>query len=364
MTSTATVLIVDDEAGLRSSLADALTHQGYRVVTADSGETALECIAAQEFDLALIDLRMHGIGGIEVLTALREQSPNTVAIVLTAHGSMETAVEALRQGAHDYLFKPCPLDKIQESVRAGLLKRQQEIEKQTRVKLASDVSHELRNPISTIGLRLQMLQFSPPEKQRHHLDILRQETAHMGNLVEDILTLSRLEAGPGEAELALEDLNAVVEQVVAAQRARAEVAGLELIFEPGADLPSVRIVRDQLVRVAHNLVANAINYTPAGHVRVSTHLAAERGQVCLRVQDTGIGIEPGELPRLFKRFYRSPRAVKSGVSGTGLGLTIAKEIVDLHGGEIEVESQVGEGSTFRVWLPLVSFWCKTIDCVE
>jgi signal transduction histidine kinase len=127
---------------------------------------------------------------------------------------------------------------------------------------------------------------------------------------------------------------------------------LALIFEPGADLPSVCIARDQLVRVAQNLVANAINYTPAGHVRVSTHLAEERGQVCLRVQDTGIGIEPEELPRLFERFYRSPRAVESGVAGTGLGLAIVKEIVDLHGGEIEVESRVGEGSTFRVWLPL------------
>lgn len=352
MTSSATVLIVDDEAGLRSSLADALTYQGYRVVTADSGETALECIAAQEFDLALIDLRMQGVGGMEVLTALREQSPNTIAIVLTAYGSMETAVEALRQGAHDYLFKPCPLDKIQESVRAGLLKRQQEIEKQTRVKFASDVSHELRNPITAIGLHLQMLGSSPPEKQNYHLDILRQETVYMGNLIEGIQILSRLEAGLGETELALEDLNAVVEQVVAAQQVRAEVAGLELIFEPGVDLPSVRIVRDQLVRVVCNLVANAINYTPAGHVWVSTRLAAERGQVCLRIQDTGIGIEPGELPHLFERFYRSPRAVESGVAGTGLGLAIVKEIVDAHGGEIEVESRVGEGSTFIVWLPL------------
>jgi DNA-binding response OmpR family regulator len=123
--STAKILVVDDEPGVLFSLKGILTRDGYEVVAVDSGEAALEQFAEQEFDLALIDLRLKGIGGIEVLTRLREQWPRTVAIILTAHGSMETAVTALRHGAHDYLFKPCRTVELRESVRSGLQKRAQ-----------------------------------------------------------------------------------------------------------------------------------------------------------------------------------------------------------------------------------------------
>jgi DNA-binding NtrC family response regulator len=121
----AKILVVDDDAGVRFFLKELLTSEGYDVVTVESGEAALERIAVQEFELALIDLRMKGIGGIEVLTALRERSSNTIAIILTAHGSMETAIEALRQGAHDYLLKPCTAGQLRKSVRTGLLRREQ-----------------------------------------------------------------------------------------------------------------------------------------------------------------------------------------------------------------------------------------------
>jgi DNA-binding response OmpR family regulator len=127
MVPRARILVVDDEPGIRFSLEEMLTRDGYQVVAVESGEAALERIPAGEFDLALIDLKMKGIGGMEVLAALRQQSPNTTAIVLTAHASLETAVEALRQGAHDYLFKPCKTLELRESVRTGLLRRQQEV---------------------------------------------------------------------------------------------------------------------------------------------------------------------------------------------------------------------------------------------
>jgi DNA-binding response OmpR family regulator len=124
MSQVANILVVDDEANIRASLAEMLARDGHKVVTAESGEAALDLVVAQAFDLALVDLRLGGIGGIEVLTALRQQSPDTVAIVLTAHASLETAVEALRQGAHDYLFKPCKPAELRESISRGLLDRQ------------------------------------------------------------------------------------------------------------------------------------------------------------------------------------------------------------------------------------------------
>ncbi|MDY7077654.1 MAG: response regulator transcription factor [Chloroflexota bacterium] len=140
MGTTARILVVDDEAGIRFSLEETLARDGYQVVAVDSGEAALEYIATQEFDLVLVDLKMKGIGGMEVLAALRQQSPDTAVIVLTGHGSLETAVEVLRQGAHDYLFKPCKTVELRESVRAVLPKHQRELRRR---ELLAQLEHSL-----------------------------------------------------------------------------------------------------------------------------------------------------------------------------------------------------------------------------
>jgi DNA-binding response OmpR family regulator len=128
MDTGAKILVIDDEPGIRFFLEEMLTNDGHRVVAVDSGRLALERIAADEFDLVLVDLKLKDIAGMKVLTALRQRAPNTVAIVLTGHASLETAVEALRQGAHDYLFKPCKTVELRESIRRGLLSRQQKLQ--------------------------------------------------------------------------------------------------------------------------------------------------------------------------------------------------------------------------------------------
>ncbi len=124
MAALPTILVVEDEPGVLQPLRDILQRAGYAVTAVDSGEAALEEITQREFDMALIDIKLKGISGMEVLAALRERSPHTVAIILTAYATLDTAVEALRQGAHDYLFKPCRTEDLLESVRSGLLKRQ------------------------------------------------------------------------------------------------------------------------------------------------------------------------------------------------------------------------------------------------
>ncbi len=125
MIPTAKILVVDDELHIRTSLTVILTRDGYQVVAVESGEDALKCIVDEKFDLALIDLRLGDMGGMDVLAALRQHSPDTIVIVLTGHASLETAVETLRQGAHDYLFKPAKPAELRESVRMGLAKRRE-----------------------------------------------------------------------------------------------------------------------------------------------------------------------------------------------------------------------------------------------
>jgi len=220
-------------------------------------------------------------------------------------------------------------------------------------KFVSDVSHELRTPVANIGLYLHLLQRGKPDKQAQYQGVIKEQTERLATLIDDILNLSRLDLAKeqGKVTFAPIDLNMVAEQVVAAQRPRAEAAGLELILESDTSLPPVRAESNQLAQVITNLVTNALSYTLVGQVRVSTSLDAERGQVCVEVRDTGMGIDPEDLPHLFERFYRGRRVGSSSIPGTGLGLAIVKEIVDLHGGRIDVESQMDQGSTFRVWLP-------------
>ncbi|MCD6345592.1 MAG: response regulator transcription factor [Anaerolineae bacterium] len=159
MSTTTTILIVDDEPSLRFALQEILTRDGHRVVAVESGAAALERVAVEEFDLALIDLKMKGMGGMEVLASLRRQAPDTAVIVLTAHGSLETAVEALRQGAHDYLFKPCKTVEIRESVRMGLLKRQRALRQR---ELLAQLEHSLSSQLEGIRTALVEHPVMPP----------------------------------------------------------------------------------------------------------------------------------------------------------------------------------------------------------
>lgn len=124
------ILVVDDEPAIRVTLEDILQRDGYKVVSAKNGATALQLIATDRFDVALLDLNLGDMSGTEVLAALRRQAPDTVAIMLTAYASLETAVEALRQGAHDYLFKPYQSVQLRHSIRQGLLKRQRLVRQQ------------------------------------------------------------------------------------------------------------------------------------------------------------------------------------------------------------------------------------------
>ncbi len=146
------ILVVDDDASIRFFLKEMLEHEGYQVTLADSGETALKYIEREEFDLALVDLKMKGLSGTDVLRVLRAQSPDTVVIMLTGQGSLESAVEALRQGAHDYLFKPCKTIELRESIRVGLLNRQQKKRQRELLRqLEYHLSSTLEGVRATIG---------------------------------------------------------------------------------------------------------------------------------------------------------------------------------------------------------------------
>ncbi len=221
-------------------------------------------------------------------------------------------------------------------------------------RFVSNVSHELRTPIATIKLLVHLMQ-KHPERWKDYLEPLAQEANHQANLVEDILEISRVDAGRLAIEPERTNLQELVELAVANQETRAQERGLTIScgsHEPG---PVSLVDTHRLAQVLGNLIDNAIRHSPEGSdIVVSAGKARARGRdwAVIEVTDTGAGIPEDELPYVFDRFFRGERSRRMQISGTGLGLAIVKEIVELHGGRVTVESEVDEGSTFTVWLPL------------
>jgi signal transduction histidine kinase/AmiR/NasT family two-component response regulator len=221
-----------------------------------------------------------------------------------------------------------------------------------KTKFINDISHELRTPATNVRLYLKLLEKGRPGKQRQYLEVIQEQTDQMVQLVEDILNFSRLELNQSRVTFMNVDLNAIVRRSLSAYQARAADQGLGLVFDPGSGLPRVRGEPDQLSQVVDILLDNALNYTSEGGVRIRTGADPGQRRAFLEVADTGRGIQAADLPHIFERFFRGEGVGSSTISGSGLGLSIAEEIVKLHNGEIKVESTPGTGSTFRVYLPL------------
>jgi len=224
-----------------------------------------------------------------------------------------------------------------------------------KTRFVSNISHELRTPIATIKLYADLMR-RQPGRWSEHLERLEAEVDHLTELVEEILEVSRIDAGRLALEFQPVALNDLVEAAVAGHRLLAGERKLTLEYHPAEPGPAVEVDPDRMRQVLNNLLENAIRYTPSGgRVIVSTGRAQANGRTwaTVTVSDTGIGIPDDELPHIFERFFRGREPRQMQISGTGLGLSIVKEIVELHGGQVTVESQVGEGSTFTVWLPLV-----------
>jgi signal transduction histidine kinase len=347
---TAKILVVDDDPGVQFLVEETLGECGYQVVPVSDGETALELIQDTEFDLALIDLKLAAVEGLEVLNTLRRCKPDTAAIILTGHGSLESAIMALREGASDYLLKPWTPEQLRASVRAGLDERRRILRQRESARMVSEVTHQLRGPITSIGLNLELLEHETTERQVRYLESLKQATAQIQSLVEGTLTLTRLEREDRRPFFSSVNLNLIALQIAAVYQAQAQKAGVALTLELASDLPRVWAAQEVLTQAVANLVSNALHYTPQGQVILRTYVADD--QACLEVQDTGVGIPPEELPHLFERFHRGRIAMHLDTQGSGLGLAIVKEIVALHRGEVYVTSEVGVGSVFQVKLPL------------
>ncbi len=215
----------------------------------------------------------------------------------------------------------------------------------------SNVSHELRTPLANLKLYLHLMQKGAAERRDHYLGIMQRESDRLQALIEDLLTLSRLDSDRVQINLQATDLNHLIGTLVVDRQMLAEQRGLTLAYTPDSISVTVMLDTKLIMQAVGNLISNAMNYTPSGgNIHVSVLHSEKRAIIC--VADSGLGIAPEEQSRLFDRFFRGSAAQRTGAAGTGLGMAIVQEIVAKHGGSITFESELGQGSTFYLHLPL------------
>ena len=222
-----------------------------------------------------------------------------------------------------------------------------------KTQFVADVSHELRTPLTNIRLYLELVDRGRPEKFGDYMETLNRETERLVALIEDLLAVSRLDAGTAVPQPTSLDLNALAHGLVDDRQRLFSQKNLSVTFAPQAGLPSVEADERMLSQVLANLMTNAMNYTPAGgSISISTDVvrSGDGPWVRLTVADSGLGIPDEEKAQLFQRFFRGTASRRMNIAGTGLGLAICREILDRHGGRITFASKEGEGTAFTIWL--------------
>jgi PAS domain S-box-containing protein len=487
MSEAGRILVIDDELGMREGCRRALSSEGYKVEVAADGHEGWQRIREGGWDLALVDIRMPGLSGMEILERSQELDPDLVCVVITGYATLDTAIQATKRGAYDLLPKPFTSDDLLLVVRQGMERRRLVLEtrrlqkarqrdllllaeEQSRLRTVLDsladgvlvanpegrlalfnpaalrllglqeppaigsavgdllpdqelgrliaagprdggdrpatvvrevlrdglpllasvapvvdragerlgtvtllrdisgakaleevknqfismTSHELRTPLAAVQSYVDALREGYAgeldEQQRSILERCGARIEGLIGLVDDLLDMSRLESGRAERQIVALDTAQVAGEVLELLRPMAEEHQVTLQLDMHAPLPPVEMDREDLERVLTNLLSNAIKYNrPGGSATVSGR--DEGYYLRLDVADTGLGIPCEALPRLFSEFFRVKRHETAGITGTGLGLAIVKKIVDYYQGRVEVQSELGEGSTFSVFLP-------------
>jgi signal transduction histidine kinase len=215
----------------------------------------------------------------------------------------------------------------------------------------ANVSHELKTPLTAVSGYAETLLDDgiPPDQRQRFVETIRDNAARMQRIVDDLLDLSRIESGGWRPNVSTVEVSGIVQDVFTALRNAASVKGLTLTANVAPDATHVRVDPTAFRQIVTNLVENAVRYTREGGVTLRTRAAD--GGVWVEVSDTGIGIAPEHLPRLFERFYRVDAGRSRAEGGTGLGLAIVRHLAEAHGGRAEVTSVVGQGTTVGVWLP-------------
>ncbi|HEV3409288.1 MAG TPA: response regulator [Chthoniobacterales bacterium] len=371
------VLVIDDEMGPRESLR-MLLKPNYRVHTADSVEAGIRLLREKQPDAVITDIRMPGTNGIDGLRRIREIDPHVAVIMLTGFGALETAQEALRLGANDYISKPFDAREMRDVIsrnvertrvhRTGesaateirelnnrLLKELAQKERLASLGQASaEFVHDLSNPLTIVWGYVQLLAKKLEQSEKgeegstsaKELNIIEQNVRLCRELLTMWQSYGSVEAAPHKP---ISGSN-IVREVVKGSGTLAAQSGVELTSDICEDSCTLMGDSVQLLRAIQNVIANAVQAAAEGGKTVKVSCTRKDFYCDVRVEDTGPGILPAQMNRIFEPYFTT----KQGKSGTGLGLYITKKVVEDHNGSIKVDSTPQVGTTFTIRLPLVT----------
>ena len=374
----AAILIVDDNPTNCQLLAKRLSRQGYRCSQALSGNLALHMVAEQTPDIMLLDMMMPEMDGLEVLTILRRShdSISLPVLMVTARNEGEDVVSAFAAGANDYIEKPVDfpvlvarlqhhlehkrLDDEVKTNRARLEEqnRKLEVANQYKDNFLSSMSHELRTPLNAVlgfsEVLLDEMLGPLNDKQKQYCGEIYNSGSYLLLIINDLLDLSKIEAGKLELELQHSEVRPLLEAVLGLMKEKAQRRGITLACDIDERLDRVEWDPLRVKQMLINLLGNALKFTESGkRVTLSAGLAGD-DEVTLSVVDEGCGISPEDLARIFQPFEQASSPMrKTHVEGTGLGLALVSRLADLHGGRVEVQSEVAVGSRFTLYLPRI-----------
>jgi len=363
------ILVIDDEAPIRSTLEEFLELSGFEVRTAANGEEGLDLLGREDYDLVLSDLKMPGVDGIAVIEWMKETRPETPVVVMSGHATVDSALRALRLGAYDYLLKPFTLDEIHRTIGNCLEKRRlrrknveleasnvrlREIERMKDDLLAT-VSHEFRTPLTAIRGFLDLLDTGHGNDlrsdQSQAFEAIRSSVDRLDMMIGNLLTLTECQDGGYQPILQPVPVGEFLRECVPTQGAASPHGEPELDIEEAAEA-YVLLDTARFPLVLRNLLDNAFKFRREERpARVILRARREDSQVVLEVHDDGIGVTDALGDHLFERFTQADMTSTRRHAGVGLGLAVVREIVRAHGGTVRLVSPVLGGTSVRIALP-------------
>jgi len=371
--STLKILVVDDEPGIRSGISRILRNFKvdypfmdeafeFEVIEASTGEAGIDIIESNQPDILLLDNKLPGIQGIEVLEYIKKKQKNIIVVMITSYASLELAVKATSDGAYDFIPKPFTPQELKSSIenitKRVFLKKMtnslQDTGKQIRFTFLSVLSHELKAPLNAIEGYLKMIRERQSGPKLEDYDVMIDRSLDrikgMRHLILDLLDLTRVESGKAKRNITDVDLVMVARTAMDTMRPYAIQRDVKLNLHSQGPVV-IAADAEEMEIIFNNLISNAIKYNRDGG-SVDFTIVLNGSWMEIKVVDSGIGMTPAEIEKIFDDFVRIKNDKTKNITGSGLGLSIVKKLIDNYAGKIEVSSIPDQGSTFNVRLPI------------
>jgi len=359
MNNKAKIIIIDDEEVILDSCTMILAGGPYDVWTASNGIKGIKLVEEFQPDIVFVDLKMPGISGMEVLDQISALDPTIVTVVITGFATVDSAIEAMKKGAYDFLPKPFTPDEFRLITRRGLERRKLMLEtialrrekEMLRENFAAIVSHELKSPLGAIQQNLYAFMGEPlTESQKARLERMKSRIEDLIKLIHSWLRVLSVDIEKIKENFTTTSVPGLISKAIESVEPHSNRKDITIISKIDEPISSIEGDEVSLVEALVNILGNAIKYSYTGGQVIITALEKER-HLELSIADTGVGISKEELPFILGDFYRG----KSGLMAEesyGLGLTISQRIIEAHNGKISVESEPGKGTTFVIRIPV------------